>query len=306
MIFKDVLLKHEAIIRPEFQRLVETAFERQSHPGDLLIWHNNGFYDESYTNFTTSDGKRLNPHVIGPGDIGHSEQAHYKFIHQYRQAYFSKISFEDYLKSLSYSPENSAKIDELVEFEETTINLELLVYLKFWEADNIIKKFYELVRILYSEPYDWYFKVMESSRDTNSTGTRQDIIRKLVRDRLKDEFPGIYNAVKTSYKTQIRNAIAHSKYSFQGRNIHINNYIKEDPHAQIRNIPFDEWIDIFHLTIVLHNEYIRADNYIKDRYAEIALNNGNVFPIKITEPTKSYEFLLQYRPEWGDWGYKQP
>lgn len=306
MLFTDILKKHEATIRPPFMKLVEDALNKQRHPFDMLIWINNGFYEESVLNFKPAEGKTLNPHVIGPGEIGHSENAHYKFIHQYRQAYLSKLTYPEYLEQHEYTADRRKEIDDLTEFEETTINLEMLVYLKFWESDSIIKKFYELVRIANSEPYDWYFKVMESNRDTTATGKREDLIRNMIRDRIQATHPGLYDAIKLSYKTQIRNAIAHSKYSFQGRNIHIHNYIKADPHSQIQNITFNEWVDIFHTTIVLHNEYIRAINYVKKHYAAIAAENKNQLPILITEKSgKEYEAVLVYRPEFEDWHYRQ-
>ncbi len=306
MLFKDELLKHEEELQAEFNKLIELAFAKQSHIGDLLIWYNNGSYDESILNFKPADGTTYNPHTLGPGDIGHSESAHYKFIHQYRQAYLYKSKFSKYQKQLIYSPERSEEIDKLIDFEETTINLEMLVYLKFWESDNIIKKFYELVRIINSEPYDWHFKIYESSRDTNATGVRHDIIRKSIRDRLKNDFPKIYNAIKVAYKSQIRNAIAHSKYSFQQRNIHIHNFIEQDPHSQIKNIPFDEWITIFHLTIVIHNAYIRISNFVADEYARLAVANNNILPVRITElDGQEYELLVIFRPEFKDWNYKQ-
>lgn len=307
MLFKDVLIKHETELQDEFNKLIELAFAKQSHIGDLLIWYNNGSYDESILNFKLANGTTYNPHTLGIGDIGHSEIAHYKFIHQYRQAYIYKSTFTEYQKLLEYSPERSEEINELIDFEETTINVEMLVYLKFWESDSIIKKFYELVRIINGEPYDWYFKIQESSRDTSATGARQDIIRKAIRDRLKTDFPNIYTAIKTAYKTQVRNAIAHSKYSFQQRNIHIHNFIEQDPYSQIKNITFDEWITIFHLTIVIHNAYIRISNFVADEYARLASINNNILPVRITElGGKEYELPVVFRPEFKDWHYKQP
>lgn len=306
MLFVDVLEKIEQELRPEFNRLIETAFSRQTHIGDLLIWYNNGFYDETTLNFKPADGKVYNPHLIGPGEIGHSEYAHYRFIDQYRRAYLYKLPLSEYLPLLEYTPERRKEIEDLHEFEETTINLEMLVYLKFWEADSIIKKFYELARIVNSEHYDWYFKIDESNRDKTSTGVRHEIIRKKIRDRFQNEFPIIYNAFKTAYKSQIRNAIAHSKYSFQQRNIHIHNYIAEDKFSQIKSVSFDEWIDLFHITTVIHNEYINIGNFVRDEYANLALKNNNILPVRITEISgKQYELLVKYRPEFQDWGYLQ-
>lgn len=306
MIFKDILDEKEGVIRPAFQKLVSDCLENQAHSGDMLIWLSNGFYEKSMEGFTTSMGEKVNPHVVGPGDIGNSEWTHYSFINQYRQAYVSNYTFPEYLKLLEYSEESKKEIDGLNEFEETTINLELLVYLKFWESDSIIKRFYELIRIFHSENYNWNFKIKESNRDDEGLASRQDIIRKLVRDRIKDSSPEIYNALKSAYKTQIRNAIAHSKYAFQSRNIHLHNFIDSDLHAQIRSLPFDEWIDIFHTTLMLHNEYINATQIVQEHYRQKAVEHNNECPILITEKEgKQYEAILVYRPKWDDWNYKQ-
>lgn len=302
MIFIDKLKEREKILNPEFDRLIDLAWKNQSHKGDLLLVHINGFYEESISKNNALSDKKYNPHVIGLGPEGHSELAHYSFINKYRTTNISKLNYSEYLKLHEYTPERSKEIDELVDLEETSIQLEMLVYLKFWEADMIIKKLYQFVRILHGEPYDWYFKVQESSRDKNSSGSRQDIIRLKIRDRLQKHSQIVCYLITNTYKTQIRNSIAHSNYSFLGRNIHPNNFIEGDPFAQLRYITFDDWIDIFHNTLVLHNQYIRMNNEINNFYAGIAKKNGNEMEIRITEKNgKQYPVILEYRPEWEDW-----
>lgn len=302
MIFIDKLKEREKILNPEFDRLIELAWQNQSHKGDLLLLHINGFYEESINKSNAYFDKKYNPHVIGLGQEGHSEIAHYKFIDKYRTTNISKLNYSNYLKLHEYTPERSQEIDELVDLEETGIQLEMLVYLKFWEADMIIKKLYQFVRILYGEPYDWYFKVQESPRSKNSSGSRHNIIRLKIRDRLHKHSQLVYDMITNTYKTQIRNSIAHSNYSFLGRNIHPNNFIEGDPSAQLHNITFDEWIDIFHNTLVLHNQYIRMNNEINNFYAGIAKKNGNEMEIRVTEMNgKQYPVILEYRPKWKDW-----
>lgn len=306
MIFIDQLKEREKILNPEFENLLDLALNNQSHIGDLLLLKINGFYDESFAGFTTDNGKKLNPHVIGPGSSGHSESTHYSFIHKYRTTNIYESSYSEYLKKHEWSSEGSKEIDELVELEETGIQLEMLIYLKFWEADMVIKKLYQFMRIINGEHYDWHFKIQESSRDKNCTGSRQDLIRLKVRDRLKDYSTLFYDLIHKTYKTQLRNSIAHSNYSFLGRNIDLNNFIKDDPYSQLHGLTFDEWIDIFHNTIVLHNQYIRMNNMINDFYADLALKNGNEMEIRITEKDgKQYFLYVEYRPEWQDWKYKQ-
>lgn len=305
MIFKDKLDEKTKQLSSEIDRLLDLACERQNHIGDLLLFRVNGFYNESTLEWNKHQDKKFDPHVIGPGSEGHSEHAHYSFIHKYRTTNIVKLTLKEYLDVIKYTPEKSKQIDELVDIEETGIQIEMLIYIKFWEADLIIKKLYQFVRILNGEYYDWYFKIAESFRDSNNTGTRQDLIRLKIRERLKDISPILYSLIKDTYKTQIRNSIAHSNYSFLGRNIHLNNFIENDPHSQIRVLTFDEWIDIFHNTLVLHNEFIKIKNIINDRYSRLALQNDNLVPILVTEKDgKQYELPLIYRQEFNDWKFK--
>ncbi|MEP2671571.1 MAG: hypothetical protein ABJH04_21380 [Cyclobacteriaceae bacterium] len=306
MIFSDKLKEIEKILSPELDKTFDLAMKNQSHPGDLLLIYINGFYRADTIELNKRLNQNLNPHVIGPNHEGWSEQTHYSFIHKYRTTNISKLLLPEYLKLHVYTPERRAEIDELVNIEETTIQLEMLIYLKFWEADSIIKKFYQFVRLLNGEHYDWYFKIQESSRDKGATGSRQDLIRLKIRDRLKDISPVFYKTIKETYLTQIRNSIAHSNYSTTSRHIHPNNYIADDPASQLKVVSFDQWIDIFHNTLILHNEYIRLNNRINETYRELAKKNNNEIEIRVTEENgKQYPLIVTYREEWNDWRFKQ-
>jgi hypothetical protein len=67
----------------------------------------------------------------------------------------------------------------------------------------IIKKLYQFTRALNGEFYDWYFKVSESKRDKTSTGTRQNIIRLKIRDKVKPISTVLFDMIKLVYKAQI-------------------------------------------------------------------------------------------------------
>jgi len=305
MIFIDLIKKFSNELHPEFQEILTLGFTNQFHPSDMLLWKINGFYDDYLADMKPNEKTKLNPHVIGPGIEGHSEQTHYDFINQYRHSNFSEYNFTEYLKKVKYDPEKKEEIDKLISFESISIQIEMLIYLKIWEADLMIKKLYELTRILNGEPYDWYFRVAESSRDKNSTGTRQEIIRKLIRDKLDKRSDFLKDWITSIYKTQIRNSIAHSNYSIIGRNINLNNYIGNDQAAQLHNIEFDEWHNIFHKLLILHNEYIWLGNTINDIYAERYLNDEKI-EILITEKNgKQYSFELDYDAKYKIWRYKR-
>ncbi len=282
--------------------MFNAILKSQTHHGDLLLIDINGFYDPEINTWTNVP--QISPYVIGLSKEGHSEKLHYEFIHNYRTNAISEISHPDYLKELEWAPEKKEQIEIAQKSEGITIQLEMLLYLKIWEADAFIKRFYQLTRLVNGEEYDWHFKIQESSRDNNSTGSRQDIIRKLVRERLKNKYPAIYNSIKKCYKTQIRNSIAHSNYSFQSRYIHLNNFIQDDPYSQLKSISFDDWIDLFHETLVLHNHYIGFFNRVKEHYAKLAEEQNLLIEIRVNKhyPSKTTELKdLKYRPEFKDW-----
>ncbi|MBK7342493.1 MAG: hypothetical protein IPJ06_04915 [Saprospiraceae bacterium] len=215
MLFKDKLDDIAKKLAPEFDKLFERVIETQTHDGDLLLFVENGLYNPEVHTWNNLKEK-TSPYMFGPSNEGHSWITHYKFIHAYRTNAVTDVSFEEYLEKIEYSQERKDEINFLKENEGQSIQLEMLVYLKIWEADAFIKRFYQIARIANKEDYDWHFKISESTRDINATGNRQTIIRKNIRDKFKNDFPILYEAFKASYNTQLRNSIAHSKYSILG------------------------------------------------------------------------------------------
>lgn len=310
MIFSDLINSKQPVIEKEFNKLLDKAWAKQTHIGNLLVWFNNGAFKEDVAEQNKTNQFKYSPYAIGLGEEGHSENLHYKFIIQYREIGLQKKElYSDYISQFDvkeYNKELNEKHTVLIEKEGTSIQLEMLIYLKFWEADLIIKKLYQFVRILNGEDYDWHFKVCNTNRDENCTGTRQDIIRKQIKNKIQPHSKIIFDLITDTYKTQIRNSIAHSKYWFLGRSIDLGNYIKEDPHSQIQGLRFNDWINIFHNTLILHNQYIRISNIIHNRYKDFAIKHNNEFPILILEKDKSpYEAILLYNERSNDWSYKQ-
>lgn len=306
MIFKEILDKKTAALQPEFDKFINDAFRNQTHLGDLLLTNINGFFDTEVEKWDNINPKP-SPYVIGPGDEGHSEALHHEFIGDYLKSSMLDQEYDDYKKQHEWSQNRDAEIRKLTKKEATTIQFEMLIYIKIWEMDSFIKKIYQLTRLIYKEEYDWHFAITGSNRNDSGTGKREEIIRKKVRDKLKDSFPLIYNAIKNAYKTQLRNSISHSKYSMPGRYIHLNNYIENDKSAQLQVVSFDEWIDIIHDTLVFYSQVSRLREMIDTFYHHVATQNDNEMEIRITKkyPSPSTEYhLLKHRPEFNDWYWK--
>ena len=307
MIFKDIMASRSQIVQPEFENMFDLCLKNQVHSGDLLLVGVNGFYNPDVHNWV-STGKPISPYLIGPDKEGWSDQFHYEFINIFRKETLLKVAHPDYLKLLNENKIKSPQeYDEMLQMERYHIQMQMLIYLKIWEGDKFIKVFYQLARLLNGTEYDWHFKIKESNRDISATGVRHKIIRQNIRDQLMAQLPILHQSFKLSYSTQIRNSIAHSKYSFLDRNIHLNNYVENDPASQIRNLPFDKWIEIFHETMIVYNGYIYLLNNIIKYYGNIAQKNNGEIEIKINrkDPRQEIQFHhLIYRKEWNDFHWK--
>lgn len=303
MLFIDQIQEKSALLAPEFDQLFQLALTTQAHPGDLLLLLENGAYEPDIQNF---QGGNNSPYVIGPGRQGWSYNTHYKFIDNYRQRVY-KSTYVEYLaeyQSLT-DKQNWDERNVLEEGEGLTIQLETLIYQKIWESDSIIKRLYEFVRILLGEPYDWTFKLAEGPRPRAGESVRNEVLRLQIRDRVQPVSQVLYDSLLTAYKSQVRNSIAHSNYSLQGRHIQLNNYNPSN-HAPLRAISFDDWINMFHHTMLIYNELIGLTHSIRTHYAAIAAVQNN--EIEVLVPDRNGQLqprIIVYRPEFEDFRWKQ-
>lgn len=301
MLFRDKLDEIREALQPEFERLFTRALSSQAHEGDLLLIAVNGSYDPKMSGVKLANGEPASLYVSGPGSSGLADATHYDFIHQYRSTIHYPI-LSDYISLHEWSQERREEIDRLLKEEETTIHLETLIYLKIWEGDHYAKVWYQFVQCLLGKPYDWHFKVKSSNRDTEGIAVRHKLLRIHIRDEIKQFSEPVYEAFKKAYNTQIRNSIAHSNFSFLGRNIHPNNFIDGDPSHQLHHLPFDTWIEMFHTTIILHNFYIWLKNKINMHYGGMWLNRQTPQEIKIVKPNGEERYRgMNFRPEFQDW-----
>lgn len=305
MIFKQILDDKTAEIQPEFDQLFQEILLNQSHEGDLLLVQLNAFYNPDAHNYDV--GEKISPYMFGPHKEGHSADLHHKFIGSYLTNNLKVEPFDAYLKKHDWTPERKKIIYVLEEEEGISIQYEMLIYLKIWEADLFVKQLFQLTTLAQGEPYDWHFKIAASNRDKTATGSRQHIINKKIKELLDQNFPLISKCINNGFNTQVRNSIAHSKYSFIGRHIHLNNKIESDPFSQLEVLSFNEWIDIFHDTLIIYTQTVRLLTMTEMMYGKAAVNKELLQEIRINrkDPVEEQEYrLLKYRPQFGDWYWK--
>ncbi len=208
MLFQDILDNKYNILHPHFGTLYKTILKNQTHEGDLLLVCVNAFYNPDVHTWTNISEK-LSPYMFGPDQEGHSEYTHQRFIGNYIKNNIYQEKYPEYLDRIKKV--DTKETDHLIFEESISIQTEMLIYLKIWESDMFIRKFYQLANLLQGKAYDWHFQI----KTANKTGSRSKIIREEIRDKFKEKIPQLYDSLKKSYKPQLRNAIAHSQYSIQ-------------------------------------------------------------------------------------------
>ena len=278
MIFNDLIRELNDTVKNAVDELFDAARTNQSHPQDMLLVDQHGFYDKRMASVQEC------PYLIGPDVIGFGENTLYKFIDWYRKSHLcDKSTFEEQI-------ENN---EDMRIQEELIVQLEMGIYLRFWEAESLLKRYCQLTGLACGKTYDWHLEVPVHSRQ----GSKCDLIRKKIRDQIMLTSPLFYKLVKGNYISQVRNAIAHSQFYIIDRSISFLNH-SEDPaaHTPCKGVSFDQWYRTFHTTLLLHNETIRAFSEYRKRYKLKTLKNGNRICIRITG---------QGRPDWyGDLGIR--
>jgi len=257
MLFTETLASLHPSVEQATEELFSVAFRNQTHPQDLLLVNENAGPNKM---------EITNPHLVGrvsgygygTGIEGFVEQCQSKFYSGYVYTTFSKVQV---MQDIKTSP-------ELQQTEENSIHLELLLYLKFWESESILKKLFQLTRLAMGQDFDWNFNFEEQ--------TLHQLIRVDIRDNLKTICPLMYNLMKKVYLSQLRHVAAHSQYYFffNTRTMHFSNY---DPakHNFLKVMSFDDWEPRIHNVALLYSELNRCMHKYHGIYKELAVSNNN-------------------------------
>jgi hypothetical protein len=310
MLFKDLLDKKFRLLKPDFDRLINDAGAKQTHPFDLLLVRENGVYD--YNPPTYEGIGKLRPFQLGRNIEGISFQTHHEFMGRFIEEHINKEkTFEEYKKEVEWSKERSQEIDSLRDEESYSIQKEMLLYLKIWESDTFIKKLFQFAQLIQGKDYDWHFKIDDNEKtgDKIVTGKREIIIRKKVRNKLEKGYPHLYAALKNAYISQLRNAIAHSQYSLFGSHIQLNNYKQGSNGSPFPAFSFEEWTEKFHDSLVIYSHLGRLDTMIGDYYELIAENNDGMGEVRVKRMKNTEDkpelipeyYPIQYDPERKMW-----
>ncbi len=280
MLFAETLAALHPSVEQATEELFTVAFRNQTHPQDLLLVNENAGPNKI---------EITNPHLVGrvsgygygTGIEGFVEQCQSKFYSGYVNTTFSKVQVMQDIKTSQ----------ELQQTEENSIHLELLLYLKFWESESILKKLFQLTRLAMGQNFDWNFNFEEQ--------TLHQLIRVDIRDNLKEICPLMYNLIEKAYLSQLRHVAAHSQYYFffNTRMMHFSNY---DPakHNILKVMSFDDWEPRIHNVALLYSELNRCTHKYHEIYKTKAISNNNKLELRDWEGGPR---IFQYDNNYDRW-----
>lgn len=306
MLFKDLLDKNYKLLLPYFDQLFDMVIRNQSHQGDLLLVHENASLSITKSKDDPPIVKYF--YELGWNLEGHSEQTNYDFIGEYvREPVHNSVEYNKYYAEQSKDFKLKEQLDHELSF---TMQFEMLIYLKIWEGETFIKKWYQLVRLIKGEDYDWSFRI--KSHDPLKPGgyTRDKALKNYIKPILSEMIPELGGSFEKCHKGQIRNAIAHSQYFFMGRDFTLTNYVETNI-EHVSHITFEKWNDIFHETLVIFTLYNMLSEKVKEYYCQKSLPFKKKIEVRINwqlnpNPYTSYE-VLYTRDFFKDWSpYPNP
>ncbi len=300
MLFNELLLEKHKLMSPWFDKLFDRVIKNQTHESDLLLVMENALlttepdYDDN--------GAIKNFFSIGPDMEGHCEHTNYDFITRYVND-APNVDHKAYLDFMKYDSQKVEQINELESGEAITVQTEMLIYLKIWEGETFLKKWYQLSRLAAKEDYDWHFSIRSKQTGPYGSMARYQV-NAAIKENLLSVVPELHDIWIKTQIPQIRNAIAHSQYAILGRQIMFNNFEK-DREGSLGGMSFNDWIELFHTTLVIFNLINRFFRKTRDYYydkslplkeSEIRINRRHPDVNQIFHEVHTREFFKDWSP----------
>jgi hypothetical protein len=268
MIFEETLQEYDEYVKEAVDELFLKAFLNQKYETDLLLVFQNAL--KNNIDETTLERLNITPYQIGNGIIEFRYSSFYKFINHYRKMIVKKNEHRNELEKKAITRNDI--YDYLIEQE-------LLIYMKFWETDLILRRLYNISRLAQGIEYCWEYE--QSFYDD-----RRKLVRDEIQKNIKIIAPKFYVLIDDIYNRQIRNAIAHSQYYLMYDSINLTNK-EENPHYILESISYSDWEILFHKNLLFYNHYIRCTNEYKSKYQEKVMNKKFGLLINLPESDES-------------------
>lgn len=224
---------------------------------DVLKTENLGNYILFLANaqYIDNSNPKLSPFVIDYRIDQFKDSTRIEFLSEFLTKYYS-------------FPKNKLLTDD----DSYRMNIELMVYSHIWESKGFLKKLFRLAHLTNKEDYDWLVEVPPMGK--------HDFIRAEIRDVFKSNNLKIWEVIKKGFHTSLRNAFAHSEYSFDRMNNlnRINLYNYGNQSWELKTISFDDWSLRFVYSALFGFHFLKL--ILERRINLIEQNSTDTFIIK--------------------------
>jgi len=268
-----------AAIDAEIKKAIDDTLNdlKASNQNDYALFLADGEYDRKLENNVLN----LNPNMID------------NRMDKYKDA--SRLSFlTDFLTTFYSFPKTQTSTDD----SEQRLHMELMVYAHIWEAKPFLKKLYRLAHLWNAEQYVWNVQIPDMGK--------HDFIRNDIRQIFEDRENPLFQVIKNGFHTSLRNAFAHSEYSFDtmnnNRRIILDNY-NEAP-WELQEISFDDWSKRFVYSALL--SYYLLDLTHKHRTNLIESTGTDSFQIKQPSKVNGFNFVwIKYEKQYDRFSFNK-
>lgn len=278
MLYQQNFIRFNTPVAQAVAQIFNVAERNQRNENDLLLVLIHGFKIKQET-FFRSNGWPV--YVFGPDYVGFDANTFRNFFERYRQ---NQLDEDDF---------NAIPIEERMPRVHFTINIEMSIYMKVWETDFFIRQLYNLARLVNNEIYNWDFNE-QRFEDLGEKFIQHQII-----DRLNGRAPRMATLLKNIYFPQIRGAIAHARYHFNGvDSISLTNKGYNNRRSYDKgSITINEWNEIFSRVMLLYQHFWAQTEFWYSRYIDKLINKNGM--LEVTTPDGIENIPPDDRHMWG-------
>jgi hypothetical protein len=244
--------------------------------GNYVLFLADGEYKKEYDNLQT----KFSPFVIDNRIDKYKDETRLTFLTNFLATFYS-------------FPISKNSTDD----NEQRIHMELMIYSHIWESKPFLKKLHRLTHLDNNEEYNWAVEVPDMGK--------HDFIRNDIRKTLEVNHNPLAKVIKNGFHTSLRNAFAHSDYSFDtvnnNRRIWLHNFNGEA--WELQEISFHDWSKRFVYSSLL--SFYLLDLTHKNRTALTQDLGTDTFQIKHPSNDRTLSKVnIVYRPEHDDFNFQ--
>jgi hypothetical protein len=204
------------VIDQEIKDSIQLTFDslRNDSPENYVLFLADSEYIKDYENTTP----KQNPFVIDSRMDRYKDETRLIFLSNFLNVFYS-------------FPSTLLSTDD----NEQRIHMELMIYTHIWESKPFLKRLFRLAHISNAEDYNWNVTVPDM--------TKYEFIRDEIRTVFDKKNNELGKIIKKGFHSSLRNAFAHSEFSFDTMNGNKRIWLDTYKGAKwdIPKISFDDW-----------------------------------------------------------------